>query len=42
MKTLFILASEVKVFTARHPEYTYFIKVRDRTGEFVGYMAYPD
>lgn len=42
MKPLFILVSEVSVFTARHPEYTDFIKVKDRTGELVGYMAYPE
>lgn len=42
MKTLFILASEVSVFTARHPEYTNFEEVKDKTGELVGYMAYPE
>lgn len=39
MKTLFILVSEVSVFTARHPEYTHFEEVRDKTGELVGYNA---
>lgn len=40
MKTLFILASEVSVFTVRHPEYTHFEKVKDKTGELVGYNAF--
>lgn len=40
MNPLFILASEVSVFIARHPEYNYFRKVKDRTGEIVGYTAY--
>lgn len=40
MKPLFILASEVSVFIVRHPEYTYFKKVKDKTGELVGYEAY--
>ena len=39
MKTLFILVSEVSVFTSRHPEYTHFEEVRDKTGEVVGYNA---
>lgn len=39
MKQLFILVSEVSVFTARHPEYTHFEKVIDKTGELVGYNA---
>lgn len=42
MKPLFILVSEVSVFTSRHPEYTDFIKVKDRTGELIGYMTYPE
>lgn len=39
MKTLFILASEVSVFTARHPEYNNFEPVKDSTKEVVGYNA---
>lgn len=39
MKTLFILVSELSVFTARHPEYTHFEEVKDKTGELVGYNA---
>lgn len=39
MKKLFILVSEVSVFTARHPEYTHFEEVKDKTGELVGYNA---
>lgn len=39
MKTLFILTSEVTVFTTRHPEYTHFERVKDNTGELVGYYA---
>lgn len=37
MKSLFILASEVTVFTFRHPEYTHFERVKDKTGELIGY-----
>lgn len=40
MKPLFILASEVSVFTARHPEYTHFERVKDTTGELIGYNAF--
>lgn len=39
MKTLFILASELTVFTFRHPEYKHFERVKDKTGEVVGYNA---
>lgn len=39
MEELFVLVSETSVFVARHPQYTYFRNVRDRTGEVVGYMA---
>lgn len=39
MKTLFVLVSEVSVFTSRHPEYTHFERVKDKTGEVVGYNA---
>lgn len=37
MKPLFILVGEVKVFTFRHPEYTHFERVKDKTGEIIGY-----
>ena len=40
MKTLFVLVSELPVFTARHPEYTHFEEVKDKTGEVVGYNAF--
>lgn len=40
MKPLFILASEASVFVARHPEYTHFERVKDNTGELVGYNAF--
>lgn len=37
MKSLFILVSEVTIFTFRHPEYTHFERVKDKTGELIGY-----
>lgn len=39
MEELFICASELSVFKARHPEYNNFEEVKDQFGEVVGYNA---
>ena len=39
MEELFICASELSVFKARHPEYNNFEEVKDELGEVVGYNA---
>ena len=37
MNKLFICASELAVFKARHPEYNSFTEVKDNEGNLVGY-----
>lgn len=39
MEELFVLASELVAFKARHPEYNNFEEVRDKYGELAGYNA---
>ena len=39
MEKLFICASELATFKARHPEYNHFEEVKDKYGELAGYNA---
>lgn len=39
MEELFVCASELATFKARHPEYTVYEKQYDKYGELVGYIA---
>lgn len=39
MKKLFVCASELATFRARHPEYNHFEKVYNEDRELAGYIA---
>ena len=39
MEILFVCASELVTFKARHPEYNHFEEVKDKYGELAGYNA---
>ena len=39
MEILFVCASELATFNARHPEYNHFEEVKDKYGELAGYNA---
>lgn len=39
MKKLFVCASELATFKARHPEYNHFEEVKNKYGELAGYNA---